>query len=83
MSCPGAMDHNHNKKTKATKYIKEKKELIVEENKRNQLDTKLKEMIKHFEQAEAKQKEPIRQSGTGNGIRRRQGEEEKRFSCLK
>jgi hypothetical protein len=55
----------------------------VEENRRNQLDTKLKEMIKHFEQAEAKQKEPIRQSGTGNGIRRRQGEEEKRFSCLK
>jgi hypothetical protein len=62
---------------------KEKKEIVVEENRRNQLDAKLKEMIKDFEQAEAKQKERIRQSGTGNGIRRREGEKEKRFSCLR
>jgi len=60
------------------KYIKEKK-LIVEENRRNQLDAKLKEMIKHFEQAEAKRKEPVTQSGTGNAIRRREGEQAKRF----
>jgi hypothetical protein len=52
----------------------------VEENRRNQLDAKLKEMIKHFEQAEAKRKEPrTTQSGTGNAIRRREGEKAKRF----
>ena len=67
------------KKSKTRKYIKEKKELIVEENKRNQLDAKLKEMIKHFDQAEAKRKEPITQSGTGNAIRRREGQKAKRF----
>jgi len=51
----------------------------VEENRRNQLDAKLKEMIKHFEQAEAKRKEPMIQSGTGNAIRRREGQKVKRF----
>jgi len=51
----------------------------VEENRRNQLDAKLKEMIKHFEQAEAKRKEPVTQSGIGNAIRRREGEKAKRF----
>jgi hypothetical protein len=55
----------------------------VEENRRNQLDARLKEMIKDFEQAEAKQKERIRQPSTGNGIRRREGEKEKRFFCLR
>jgi hypothetical protein len=68
------------KNSEAIKYIKEKKELIVEENRRNQLGAKLKEMIKHFDQAEAKRKEPLTQSGTGNGIRRREGEKDKRFS---
>jgi len=53
--------------------------LIVEEDRRNQLDAKLKEMIKHLEQAEAKHKEPITQSGTGNAIRRREGQKAKRF----
>jgi hypothetical protein len=62
------------------KHINERKELIVEENMRNQLDAKLKEMIKHFDQAEAKRNEIITQSGTGNGIRRREGEKDKRFS---
>ena len=52
----------------------------MEENRRNQLGAKLKEMIKHFDQAEAKRKEPITRSGTGNGIRRREGEKDKRFS---
>jgi hypothetical protein len=51
----------------------------VEENRRNQLDMKLREMIKDFEQAEAKQKEPIRHSGMGNAIRRREGQKAKRF----
>jgi len=52
----------------------------VEENRRNELGLKLKEMIKHFDQAEARRKEPMTQSGTGNAIRRRQGEKDKRFS---
>ena len=51
----------------------------MEENRRNQLDAKLKEMIKHLEQAEAKRKKPITQPGTGNAIRRREGERPKRF----
>jgi len=51
----------------------------VEEKRRNQLDAKLKEMIKHFDQAEAKRNEPITQSGTGNAIRRREGQKAKRF----
>ena len=63
--------------------MKEKKGLIVEENIRNQLGAKLKEMIKHLDQAEAKRKEPITQSGTGNTIRRREGEKANRFFCLK
>jgi DNA-binding transcriptional regulator YhcF (GntR family) len=66
-------------KSETIKYIKEKKELIVEEKRRNQLDAKLKEMIKHFDQAEAKRSEPITQSGTGNAIRRREGQKAKRF----
>ncbi len=68
------------KNSETIKHIKEKKELIVEENRRNQLGAKLKEMIKHFDQAEAKRKEPITRSGTGNAIRRREGEKAKRFS---
>jgi hypothetical protein len=68
------------KNSETIKHIKEKKERIVEERRRNQLDAKLREMIKHFDQAEAKRNEPITQSGTGNGIRRRQGEKDKRFS---
>ena len=73
------MGNTHNKRTKTIKCIKEKKELIVERNRRNQLDAKLKEMIKHFEQAEANRKEPITQSETGNAIRRREGQKAKRF----
>ena len=55
----------------------------MEEDRRDQLDAKLKEMIKHLQQAEAKRNEPITQSGTGNAIRRREGEKAKRFFCLK
>ena len=47
---------------------------------RIQLEVKLKKMINHFDQAEAKKKLPVPQSGTGNIIRRRVGEKEKRFS---
>jgi hypothetical protein len=72
------------KNSETIKQIKEEKEVIVEENRRNQLDAKLKEMIKHFDQAEAKRNEPITQFCTGDGIRRREGEKDKRFSvCSK
>ena len=51
----------------------------MNEDTRNQLDVKLKKMLNHFDQVKAKQKQPIPQSGTGNIIRRRAGEKEKRF----
>ena len=52
----------------------------MNEGARNQLDTKLKKMLDHLDQTKAKEREPIIQSGTGNIIRRRAGEKEKRFS---
>jgi uncharacterized coiled-coil DUF342 family protein len=52
----------------------------VEENKRNELNAKLKEMIKEFDQAKAKRNKPITLSGTGNAIRRREGQKDRRFS---
>lgn len=61
-------------------YFKEKKDFIVEENKRNELNAKLKEMIKEFDQAETKRNKPITLSGTGNAIRRREGQKDRRFS---
>jgi len=48
----------------------------MNEGVRNQLEEKLKKML---EQAEAKEKKPKIPSGTGNIIRRRAGEKEKRF----
>ena len=55
----------------------------MNEGTRNQLDAKLKKMLDHFDQAKAKKRKPITQSGTGNIIRRRAGEKEKRFSSCK
>ena len=52
----------------------------MNEGTRNHLEAKLKKMLKHFAQAEAKQEQSKFQSGTGNIIRRRAGEKEKRFS---
>ena len=49
----------------------------------NQLEVELKKMLNHFDQIKAKQKQQMRQTGTGNIIRRRKGEKEKRFShCI-
>jgi len=48
----------------------------MNEGVRNQLEEKLKKML---DQAEAKEKKPKIPSGTGNIIRRRAGEKEKRF----
>ena len=62
---------------------KTEKGAIVNEGTRNQLEVKLKKMLNHFDQAKAKQKQPIPQPGTGNIIRRREGEKERRFShCI-
>ena len=48
---------------------------------RNLLEAKLKKMLNHFEQDEAKKKQPkALSSSNGNIIRRRAGENEKRFS---
>ena len=46
----------------------------------NYLEAKLKKMLQHLDQITAKQEHPKPQSGTGNIIRRRSGEKEKRFS---
>jgi len=61
--------------------LKIEKGAIMNEGTRNQLNAKLKKMINHFDQIKAKQKQPITQSGTGNIIRRRAGEKERRFSA--
>ena len=62
---------------------KTEKGAIMNEVTRNQLEAKLKKMLNHLDQAKAKQKQPITQSGTGNIIRRRAGEKDKRFSnCI-
>jgi hypothetical protein len=53
----------------------------MEATKRNQLGTKLKEMLNAFLKEETRRNTPpIPQSGTGNVIRRREGQKEKRFS---
>ena len=52
----------------------------MNEGTRNLLEAKLKKMLSHLDQAKAKQKKPITQLGTGNIIRRRADEKEKRFS---
>ena len=48
---------------------------------RNQLEVKLKNMLNRLDHIKAKKKQPIPQSGSGNIIRRRAGEKEKRFSA--
>ena len=61
--------------------FKTEKGAIMNEGTRNQLEAKLKEMLNNFDQNKAKEKQPIIRSGTGNIIRRRAGEKEKRFSA--
>jgi LysM repeat protein len=57
--------------------------VTMNENARNQLEEKLKKMLNHLDQPKAKQNQPIAQAGTGNIIRRRKGEDDKRFStCI-
>ena len=73
------------KNQKISKTYKTEKGVIMNEGTRNQLEVKLKKMMNHLDQAKAEPKQPIPipQPGTGNIIRRRAGEKEKRFSILK
>ena len=52
---------------------------IMNKGSRKILEVKLKKMLNRLDQVKAKQNQPITQSGTGNIIRRRAGEKEKRF----
>ena len=62
---------------------KTEKGAVMNKGTRNQLEVELKKMLDHFDQAKAKQKQPIPQPGNGNIIRRRKGEKDKRFStCI-
>jgi hypothetical protein len=56
----------------------------MNERTRNELEVRLKKMFSRLYQAKTTKKQPIHQSGTGNIIRRRVGQKEKRFSfCVK
>ncbi len=60
-----------------------KKRVIMNKSTRNRLEVELTNMLNHHDQAMAKRKKPIPQLGTGNIIRRRKGEKDKRFStCI-
>ena len=74
------MGNIHTNNLEIINYFNEKKDDIVAENRRNELNAKLKEMIKNLDQAEAKRNKPVTLSGTGNAIRRREGEKDRRFS---
>jgi len=71
------------KNQESTNTYKIEKGPIMNEGTRNQLEVKLKKMLNQLDQAKGKQKQLIPQSGTGNIIRRRAGEKDKRFSnCI-
>jgi len=55
----------------------------MNEGTRNQLEAKLKEMLDQLDQAKTNKRKPVTRSGTGNIIRRRAGEKEKRFSTCR
>ena len=52
----------------------------MEQGTHDRLEAKLKKMLKHLDETESKRKQPAIRSGTGNIIRRRKGEEDKRIS---
>jgi hypothetical protein len=72
------------KNRKISNTYKTEKGARMNEGTRNQLEVKFKKMLNHhLDQIKAKQNQPITQSGTGNIIRRRKGERDKRFStCI-
>jgi hypothetical protein len=71
---------NHATRARGGSRGKQQKGAIMKEKKRNQLEVRLRKMLDHLDQAKAKKKRSITQAGTGNIIRRRKGEKEKRFS---
>ena len=77
MLCASFIGKNQN----ISNTYKTEKGAIMNEGTRNQLEVKLKKMLNHLDQAKAKQKQPI-PPGTGNIIRRREGEKEKRFPSV-
>ena len=52
----------------------------MNEGTRIRLEEELKKMIEKADQKKSKQKQQVTKTGTGNVIRRRAGEKEKRFS---
>ena len=52
----------------------------MQETKRMQLEAKLKKMLEQFDRPQDKPKQSKPYCGSGNVIRRRKGEKEKRFS---
>ena len=60
-------------------YKTERRAIMIEDT-RNQLEVKLKKMLHRLDQAKGNQKQSISEPGTGNIIRRRKGEKDKRFS---
>ena len=70
------------KNLRISNTFKTGKGVIMNKGTRNQLEAKLKKMLNHLDQAKAEQNQPIPQSGTGNIIRRRAGEKDKRFSII-
>jgi hypothetical protein len=71
LPCSEEVGNIHTKRLESIKPSKQKKDLIVEEKRRNQLDARLKEMIMQLDQAEVKRNEPITQFGASNAIGRR------------
>jgi len=59
---------------------RKEKEGIMKEGTRNQLEAKLKKMLNDLDHAKDREEKTISQLGTGNIIRRRKGERDKRFS---
>jgi hypothetical protein len=55
----------------------------MKEGTRNQLEAKLKKMLNDFDQAKDREGKAISQLGTGNIIRRRKGEKDKRFGICR
>ena len=55
----------------------------MKEGTRNQLEVKLKKMLNDLDQAKDREEKAVSHLGTGNIIRRRKGEKDKRFSICR
>jgi len=70
---------NYNPITSNT--FKTEKGKLMNEDTRRKLEENLKKMINNSDQIKTKKERQITKTGTGNVIRRRAGEKEKRFSA--